>query len=317
MYMELGRLDDAIKLQEQGYRVMRAKMGLVNVGTLNSMYGLASAYNKAGRRKEAIALMEEGLAPWLAKKEKLPGTALYARHNLGAFYVEAGMLDRAIPLLEASVADVTPTLGKQHPLSMQTTRMLAVAYREAGRFKEAIRLFETLHDTSKPADKTVYAGEMAATRERAGNLREALVLWRALVDEMLKVYGADDLHTAAAKAQLGACLNRANRPAEAEPLLRAALALRQKSEPKAWTTFSTQSQLGASLADQKRYSEAEPLLLGGCKGMKEHAAKIPRYDRMYLTQAMERLAQCYEATGKKNEASKWRKEAETTKEEKE
>jgi eukaryotic-like serine/threonine-protein kinase len=83
--------------------------------------------------------------------------------------------------------------------------------------------------------------------------------------------------------------------------------------PDAWMTFNLQSQLGGALLGQKKYVDAEPLLLAGYEGMKKQAAKIPPPGKVRLTEAVERLVQLYEATGKKDEAAKWRKELEASK----
>jgi eukaryotic-like serine/threonine-protein kinase len=101
--------------------------------------------------------------------------------------------------------------------------------------------------------------------------------------------------------------------AEAEPLLRECLAILEKTQPDAWTTFNTKSLLGGSLLGQKMYANAEPLLLAGDEGGKQREAKIPANGKVRLPEAVERLVQLYEATGKKDEAAKWRKELEAIK----
>ncbi len=95
---------------------------------------------------------------------------------------------------------------------------------------------------------------------------------------------------------------------DAESVLREALAICEKKEPDGWTTFNTQSLLGGALLGQKKYADAEPLLLAGCEGLKQCEAKIPALSRDRLTMALERLVQLYEATGQKDQATKWRKE---------
>ena len=71
--------------------------------------------------------------------------------------------------------------------------------------------------------------------------------------------------------------------------------------------------LGAALLGQKKYADAEPLLLSGYQGMKKQEAKIPPQGKVRLTEALERLVQLYEATNKKDDAAKWRKELEARK----
>jgi len=57
---------------------------------------------------------------------------------------------------------------------------------------------------------------------------------------------------------------------------------------------------------QKKYAEAEPLLLAGYEGMEKRQAKIYFSDKPLLAEALERVIQLYEATGKKDQAEKWR-----------
>src|SRR5207253_2680795 len=102
--------------------------------------------------------------------------------------------------------------------------------------------------------------------------------------------------------------------AEAEPLLLEGLAIREKADADAWTTFSAKSLLGEALAGQRKFAEAEPLLLKGYEGMKQRSAKIPEPSRTTrLAEAADALASLYEALEKKDEAAKWRKERDAVK----
>jgi GH15 family glucan-1,4-alpha-glucosidase len=47
--------------------------------------------------------------------------------------------------------------------------------------------------------------------------------------------------------------------------------------------------------------------------MKEREDKIPALGKIRVSEALERLVQLYEATGKKEEAAKWRKQLDETK----
>ncbi len=100
---------------------------------------------------------------------------------------------------------------------------------------------------------------------------------------------------------------------EAEPLLRECLAIRQQTQPDVWSTFNTKSLLGGALLGQQKYADAEPLLLAGYEGLKQREQTIPEQGKIRLPEAVERLVQLYEATGKTDEAAKWRKELEAIK----
>ena len=66
--------------------------------------------------------------------------------------------------------------------------------------------------------------------------------------------------------------------------------------------------LGGGLLGQNHYGDAEPLLLAGYEGIKKRVKIIPKQGKIRLREAVERLVQLYEATGKTDEAAKWRKE---------
>jgi|SRR6516165_5425054 hypothetical protein len=54
--------------------------------------------------------------------------------------------------------------------------------------------------------------------------------------------------------------------------------------------------------------------LRSCEGMKEREAKIPPQAKARLTQALERLVRLYDAWAKPEEATKWKKALDETKE---
>jgi TolA-binding protein len=97
---------------------------------------------------------------------------------------------------------------------------------------------------------------------------------------------------------------------DAEPLLRNCLKVREAKQPDEWATFNTRSLLGQALLGQKKYTDAEPLLLSGYQGMKQREKNIPVRAKIRLSEALERLIQLYETTGKKDEGDNWRKELE-------
>jgi hypothetical protein len=114
-------------------------------------------------------------------------------------------------------------------------------------------------------------------------------------------------------ASFGRLLIHAKAFADAELVLRESLAIREKSLPEVWSTFHTRSLLGGALLGQNKYADAEPLLLAGYDGMKQREKTIPARSQNRLTEALERLVQLYEATGKPDGTAKWRKELEERK----
>jgi hypothetical protein len=96
-----------------------------------------------------------------------------------------------------------------------------------------------------------------------------------------------------------------NRPADAEPLLRDALALFDRAEPDGWQGCHVRSLLGASLGGQKKFAEAESLVRAGYDGLKAREAQLPTPVRFRLFDARDRAARLYRDWGKPAEADAW------------
>jgi hypothetical protein len=135
-----------------------------------------------------------------------------------------------------------------------------------------------------------------------------------LFEETLEKYkaklGAEHPLTLGRMVYLGLVLLQQKKWADAEPLLRECLAVRQKQIPDSWLTFNTQSLLGGALLGQKKYAQAEPLLLKGYEGLKSREKTIPKTGggELRLPEALDRLIELYTATNKPDEAKKWRAE---------
>jgi tetratricopeptide (TPR) repeat protein len=112
-------------------------------------------------------------------------------------------------------------------------------------------------------------------------------------------------------ANIGAIFSTTPRPAEFEPLLRAAHAVaRDKlTGPHRWVPLWVASDLGACLLAQARYDEAEPLLIASAEGLPDVATTVPTWARKPAV-ALDRLVRLYDAWGKPAEALKWRTELE-------
>jgi uncharacterized protein HemY len=102
-------------------------------------------------------------------------------------------------------------------------------------------------------------------------------------------------------ALAGKCLLDEKRHAEAEPLLRECLAIRERVMPDDWLRWSAMSLLGESLLGQGKHAEAEPLLVEACEKM---APPPPFLFRK--AEALARVVQLYEAWGKPEKAAEWR-----------
>jgi hypothetical protein len=95
------------------------------------------------------------------------------------------------------------------------------------------------------------------------------------------------------------------RYAEAESLVREALAYYEKELPDNPSHFLWVSQLGEALLGQHKYAEAEPLILQGYEGLKQRQAT--RFiEKRQLAEASQRVVGFYEETNQPEKAREWR-----------
>lgn len=195
--------------------------------------------------------------------------------NLGMILLDQGKLDEAITLLDKAVQLQKTQLGPDHVQTLFTMSTLAAAYVLAHKPDLALPLLEI-----------------------------TLKMQRAKL-------GTESPQLAGVLALMGDALLQTKSFAKAEAILRECLAIRTKASPEDWKTFNAKVLLGGALLGQKKYADAEPLLRAGYEGMQKHEKEIPPQGKVRLSEAVERLVRLYEATGKTDEAAKWRKELET------
>jgi hypothetical protein len=134
---------------------------------------------------------------------------------------------------------------------------------------------------------------------------KAVPLLKDFVAGQRKRFPKDDPRFAGVIAQVALDLLKCDQFAPAEEMLRECLAIREKKEPDAWTTFNTMSMLGGALLGQKQYADAKPLLVKGYEGMKAREKTIPPQGATRIPVALDRLIELYTATNKPDEAKKY------------
>jgi tetratricopeptide (TPR) repeat protein len=318
-YQAAGRLPEAIKLFERVRPAFEAKLGPSHPFTLASLNNLAVAYYSAGRLPEATRLLEQ-VRPVCETKLGLdhPST-LATLHNLAGMYLAGKQLDKSIPLFEDVLKRQAVKLGRGHQDTVNTMANLAGAYRAAGRLEQAIPLLEEAHRNGYTQVRLAWVGDaLLETYTRTGKRAEASRLILALVSTMRKQFPPESPQLADMLAVRGKQLLEISHYADAEPLLRECLAVREKLSKKPvtngagsariprWQVASAKSLLGGALLGRKKYADAEPLLLAGARALKKDEMAIPPTARTNVAEAMSRLIELYQATGKTSEAVKWR-----------
>jgi tetratricopeptide (TPR) repeat protein len=307
-YRAARKLDLAVPLHEETFKLTKALLGPDHPDTLKTMNSLAETYQDAGKLDLAVPLYEETLK---LRKVRLgpdhPDT-LWTMNNLATAYRQAKQPDKSIPLFEETLKRAEAKLGRDHLNTLQTVVNLGVTYKEVGRLKEALPLLEEAYRATKKYPKLRWVGTLLLDAyAKAGETAKWCNLFPEHLAAARQALPKDSPQLASLLAEISLGLLQQQKGAEAEPLLRECLAIRQKAMPDHWLIFNTQSMLGGALLQQKKYADAEPLLLAGYAGMTKREAQIPPQGKVRLPEAVQRLVQLYEATGNQDEASKWRK----------
>jgi hypothetical protein len=142
--------------------------------------------------------------------------------------------------------------------------------------------------------------------------RDTVSVYQQLLlrDPKLSMLPADHPERALALIRLGMLLLQFSQPAEAEPLLRECLAIREKRMPGDFRAFNARSLLGLAVLRQGRYADAELLLFQSYVGLKQREADIPRVSYVQPRDVAEWLVELYDAWNKPAQAAEWRKKLE-------
>ena len=190
--------------------------------------------------------------------------------NLGELYRDWGRYDQAEAALAEALESQQREFGPGHTATLWTLWKIAEMDRDRGRYPEAVaKLFRCLEG---------YA----------------------------KVQGPQSLDLATLKADLGLTHLKVGAPEKAEPLLREALRVYDKTMPEDWRRFEIRSQLGEALVAQKHYAEAEPLLLEGYQGMIARRKDITVDAWPRRPDPGRRVVRLYDEWGKPEKATEWR-----------
>ncbi len=308
-YEDAGKLGKALPLYEETLRLRQVKLGPGHPDTLTSMGSLASAYRAARQPDKVPPPFEELLRLQRAKLGPGHPRTLDTMNDLATAYWRLKRLDQSIPLLETTLRLREKKLGRQHLATLVTVANLGVNYRDAGRLPEAVALLEEAYRASgKHPSLSWVSRPLQDAYAKTGAAAKLTDLLLQELSRARKSLPEGDPQLAHLLAQIGLGLLRQNKGSEAEPLLRECLAIRARTQPDDWTTFSTQSLLGGALLGRQKYAEAEPLLLKGYAGMRQRAKTIPPQGALRLPEAIDRLIELYTMTNRPGEAKKWRAE---------
>ncbi len=310
-YLAQGKHAEAAPLMAETLEIQKRVLGAEHPGTLTMMSNLALAYVSLGKHAEAAALAGQALE---VRKRVLgaehPST-LSSMASLANAYAAQGKHAEAAAVF-AQASEISKRVhGAEHPRTLALMKNLALAYTGQGKHAEAAALHAQGWEIRKRVlgaehpDSVQSMGNLAAAGEFAGDWPKAEPAYRELLSARLRKDGADSTSAANARAALGKILIARQKFADAELVLREALAVLEKKVGRDSQTFNARSLLGGALAGQKKFAEAEPLLVSAYEGLRQHKKTIPAKGDVRVQEGAERLVQLYTDWGQPAKAAGW------------
>ncbi|HIG73256.1 MAG TPA: tetratricopeptide repeat protein, partial [Bacteroidetes bacterium] len=223
--------DRAWPLQQEAVRIHQEMNGPDHPKTAEAMSELAGLAADRGDLATADSLFGRSVAILEAAYGAEHPTLATVINNWALRLDNAGERERAEPMHRRALALREAVYGEQHQETAGSIQNLAaVVSAQPGRYAEAVALYdraEAIYRAVMPEGHYLTAFPVAGrawAHRNAGRYREALRDGRRAVAILEASLGADHAIVTQVRGEVGFALARLGRPAEAAPLLRAALA---------------------------------------------------------------------------------------------
>ena len=305
----LGKLPEAEAKLRGAAALQEALRGTQESALAETLGNLGVVLAQRARVTEAVATIRRALAI----QERLFGheSAEVARSlkKLGTVLEQSDQPAEAEQCLRDALAINQKLLGARHPEVASTIHSLGIALVGLGRYTEALELYVQAVAIRQqlPEDAGRSQKNLISALEQQGSLAELDRMLSRTVESMRARCGRDSVQVAYWLAPRAYVLLQERKYAEAEPVARECLAIRQRRQPGDWTAFHAQSLLGGALAGQKRFAAAEAELLSGYEGLLARAATLPAENALRPAEAARRLVELYTDWGRADQAGAWQR----------
>ena len=232
MWRALGRLAEAVPLNERAAELMTEVFGERNPDTIDAFGELASVYGQLGRRTEQLRLNEQVLARRIEVLGPRARETLSTMNNLALTYSALGRLAEAVAMSERAAAVAEETLGPADPARLSIVSNLAHNYGLIGRLPEQLALNERLLAMRTEAfgerapGTLISLHNLAYSYHLAGRQDEALQYNERALALRTQVLGERHPDTLFTMSNLGQVYARMGRYADALALVERLLPLR-------------------------------------------------------------------------------------------
>ena len=319
---ERNNFAEAEALYTTSYEMRTRLLGDTHPRTVPPLRNLASVLIAQGpdRYEEAEAHLQKALSVRRSALGETHPDLAGILNSLGFLKKELGQLDEAERYYLQALAIRKKSLGEANPRLEPLLRSLAFLYqdqknydRAASYFNEALAVSQTTQPADEPNAGVARLWALIARLEQdQANFTEAARLFEQAIDaqrHLLSALGnpsSNPLHMQLANSLLwyGRLHIAQEQPAQAQPLLEEALALRRRHMKQGhWRIAEAEVALGWCLSRLDQFDEAEPLLTQGYATLAEEVGATDQRTQDALTY----LITLYETGGHPEKAEPYRR----------
>ena len=301
-------LDAAVAMLREVIDARRRVLGDDHVDTLESINSLAARYYTADRAAEAEPLYREALAGYERARGVDHPRTIAVRENLGGALLSLGQHEASEAMTRDVLAARRRVLGERHPDVARTLLNLSVVQSRRGNLADARASLDEALERTRASFGEDHLQVAICLRSR-GDLLRKQEAWPAARDdyraalELRRRLRPDDGDTVFLLFHIAFCEASAGRHAEAEQGYAAATAAGETVfGPDRSQTRSAMLQRVRSLTALGRHEDAERLALD----LLERSTRDRGADSDAVRRVREELVAVYEASGRLDEAAKWR-----------
>ena len=304
---EQGRYQEALPLSREVFRGWRGDAVEPHQGKGYACQNLADVLYQMGEFDEAESLYAQAETTWRTLFGSTHPKLANALIGLARLSVLRGDLAGAREFVSQALDVRRNRLGAEHPETISTQMVLAELASRQGDAAAVKNGYEALEALTRLLgdhhSRTLWAKEyVAEILENTGDLSKAEALFRESVETERSLGCLIDPVRCDALVGLARVLLKKGMDSSAEPLLREAIAIREKlCGPDAASIGLISSSLGEALTSLGRFEEAESILLDG-HGRLSRALGESNDNSLRVAS---RLAFLYETWGKPEQAETW------------
>ncbi|MFO0815763.1 MAG: tetratricopeptide repeat protein [Gemmatales bacterium] len=266
-YDSISRLDLAIPLYEETFKLVKAKFGPDHPATLKVMGNLASGYSTAKKYDLALPLLEQSFKLMKANLGSDHLSTLAAMNNLAEAYTYTMKLAQALALHEEALQLYKAKFGPDHPDTLLCMNNLAKCYHTAKKYDLALPLHEENFRLMKAKlgpdhpSTLMSMNNLAASYKTAGKIEVALPIYQDALKLSKSKFSSDHPKTLRIMNNLAEAYRAARKFDLALPLHEETLKMRKaKFSTDHPDTMQSMNNLALTCLDIGRSDLAIPLL---------------------------------------------------------